>query len=386
MRILLGLRVDQAGDGDAEGKFLHCPRPRRVQGDEEGAGILRLTGSTPTVDRHLTDRPPRAPAGLGIAPAESSRHGTAVASVERLGKRYGRRQAVDGVSFEVNEQEVVGLLGPNGSGKTTILRVITGYLRPSQGTVRIDGFDVVRDGHQARARIGYVPENAPLYGHMRVDEFLHFMGRLRGLRGGALRRGMESARARLALEPVGDAVIGRLSRGYRQRVSIAQAVLNEPKLLVLDEPTNGLDPRQVIELRGLLRTLARDSAVLVTSHVLAEMERVADRVAILLDGRLLTVHHLAGAKRGASLRVRARANQADEVAAALSGLAGIDSVTREQPDGDLAGWRVEVSEAGAAPQVAATLCLAGIASVETVETASDLEELFLRLTASRALQ
>jgi ABC-2 type transport system ATP-binding protein len=344
-----------------------------------------LTGSTPTVDRHLTERPRLAPAGLGVAPAESSRHGIAVASVERLGKRYGRRQAVDGVSFEVNEREVVGLLGPNGSGKTTILRVITGYLRPSEGTVRIDGFDVVRDGHQARARIGYVPENAPLYGHMRVDEFLHFMGRLRGLRGGALRRGIESARARLALERVGDAVIGRLSRGYRQRVSIAQAVLNEPKLLVLDEPTNGLDPRQVIELRGLLRTLARDSAVLVTSHVLAEMERVADRVAILLDGRLLTVHHLAG-RRGASLRIRARADRADEVAAALSGLAGIDSVTREQPDGDLAGWRVEVSEAGAAPHVAATLCLAGIASVETVETASDLEELFLRLTASRALQ
>jgi ABC-2 type transport system ATP-binding protein len=266
------------------------------------------------------------------------------------------------------------------------LRVLTGYLRPSEGTVRIDGFDVVRDGRQARARVGYVPENAPLYGHMRVDEFLQFMGRLRGLRGPALRQGIESARARLALGPVGDVVIGRLSRGYRQRVSIAQAVLNEPKLLVLDEPTNGLDPRQIIELRGLLRTLARDSAVLVTSHILAEMERVADRVAILLDGRLLTVHHLAGPRRGAWLRVRARADRADEVAAALSGLPGIDGVTREEPGGTLAGWRVEVAEAGAVPHVAAALCLAGIASVETVEAASDLEELFLRLTASRALQ
>jgi ABC-2 type transport system ATP-binding protein len=130
-----------------------------------------LTGSAPTLDLHLTDRPRRASAGFGVAPAEGSRHGVAVASVERLGKRYGRRQAVNGVSFEVNEREVVGLLGPNGSGKTTILRVLTGYLRPSEGTVRIDGFDVVREGHQARARVGYVPENAPLYGHMRVDEF-----------------------------------------------------------------------------------------------------------------------------------------------------------------------------------------------------------------------
>lgn len=310
----------------------------------------------------------------------------AVASVERLGKRYGRRQAVDGVSFEVNEREVVGLLGPNGSGKTTILRVLTGYLRPSEGAVRIDGFDVISDGHQARARVGYVPENAPLYGHMRVDEFLHFMGRLRGMRGPALRRGVESARARLALEQVGDAVIGRLSRGYRQRVSIAQAVLNEPKLLVLDEPTNGLDPRQVIELRGLLRTLAEESAVLVTSHILGEMERVADRVAILLDGRLLAVHSLAGPGGGASLRVRALADRADEVAAVLSGLPGIGGVTREESGETLAGWRVEVADAGAAPRVAAALCLAGIASVETIEAAPRLEELFLRLTASRALQ
>jgi ABC-2 type transport system ATP-binding protein len=307
----------------------------------------------------------------------------AVVSIERLVKRYGRRSAVDGVSFEVNEREVVGLLGPNGSGKTTILRILTGYLRPSEGTVRIGGFDVIRDGQQARALVGYVPENAPLYGHMRVDEFLYFMGRLRGLRGQALRRRVESARGRLALDPVGDAVISRLSRGYRQRVSIAQAVLHEPKLLVLDEPTNGLDPRQVIELRGLLRTLAHDSAVLVTSHILAEMERVADRVAILLDGRLLTVHPLAG--RGALLRVRARADRADEVAAALSGLSGIESVTRDGPEGTLASWRVEVAAAGAASHVADALCLAGMASVETVEAASDLEELFLRLTASRAI-
>jgi ABC-2 type transport system ATP-binding protein len=344
-----------------------------------------LTSSTPTPDLDLTDRPRQASAGFGAAPADGSRHGVAVVSVERLGKRYGSRQAVDDVSFEVNEGEVVGLLGPNGSGKTTILRILTGYLRPSEGTVRIDGFDVVRDGHQARARVGYVPENAPLYDHMRVDEFLHFMGRLRGMRGPALRRAVESARARLALDPVGDAVIGRLSRGYRQRVSIAQAVLHEPKLLVLDEPTNGLDPRQVIELRGLLRTLAHDSAVLVTSHILAEMERLADRVAILLAGRLLSVHPLAGRRRGALLRVRTRADRANEVAAALSGLPGIGGVTREEPGGTLAGWRVEVAEAGAAPHVAAALCLAGIASVETVEAASDLEELFLRLTASRVV-
>ena len=309
----------------------------------------------------------------------------AVVSFEGLGKRYGRRQAVDDVTFEVNEREVVGLLGPNGSGKTTILRILTGYLRPSAGTVRIDGFDTVRDGHEARARVGYVPENAPLYGHMRVNEFLDFMGRLRGLQGPALRRGIEAARGRLALEAVGDMVIGRLSRGYRQRVSIAQAVLHEPKLLVLDEPTNGLDPRQIIELRGLLRTLAQDCAVLVTSHILGEMGHIADRVAILLDGRLLTVHPLAGPGRQVTLRVCARADAAAGVEAALTGVPGIAGVTRDDGDGDVAGWRVDAADGAALSRVAAVLRAAGFASVETVEAASDLEELFLRLTASKAV-
>lgn len=308
-----------------------------------------------------------------------------VVSVEGLKKCYGRRQALDGVSFEIHERELLGLLGPNGSGKTTILRILTGYLRPTAGTIRVDGLDVVRNGHEARARIGYVQENAPLYDHMRVNEFLAFMGRLRGLTRPALHRGIESARGRLALEAVGDVVIGRLSRGYRQRVSIAQAVLHEPKLLVLDEPTNGLDPRQIIELRGLLRTLAQDCAVLVTSHSLAEMERIADRVAILLDGRLLMVHSLDHREPGASFRVRVHADAAAGVAAVLSTMPAIAAVTAEEPGGTTVSWRVDAADAGAASRIAASLSSAGIASVETLEAASGLEELFLRLTASKAV-
>jgi ABC-2 type transport system ATP-binding protein len=184
----------------------------------------------------------------------------AVLSLNGLSKRFGARLAVDAVSFEVQEREVFGLLGPNGSGKSTILRLVTGYLYPTSGTVRVAGVDVVHDGRAARERIGYVPEDSPLYGHMRVAEFLAFMGRLRGIKGQALSR--------------------------------AQAVLHEPELLVLDEPSNGLDPRQIIELRGLLRHLAQDCAVLVTSHILTEIERTADRAAILLDGRLLTVEKI----------------------------------------------------------------------------------------------
>jgi ABC-2 type transport system ATP-binding protein len=217
---------------------------------------------------------------------------TPVLSLDRLTKRYGARLAVDAVSFDVDRHEVFGLLGPNGSGKSTILRLVTGYLSPTAGTAVVAGADI-RDGRAARRHIGYVPESAPLYGDMRVSELLQFMGRLRGLRGKAVHRAVDAAIEWLALSGVRDVIIERLSHGFRQRVSIAQAVLHEPALLVLDEPTNGLDPRQIIELRGLIRHLAQQSTVLVTSHVLAEVERVADRVAILLDGRLLTVQPIA---------------------------------------------------------------------------------------------
>jgi ABC-2 type transport system ATP-binding protein len=216
----------------------------------------------------------------------------AVLSLDRLSKRFGTRLAVDAVSFEVREREVFGLLGPNGSGKSTVLRLVTGYLYPTSGSVRVAGMDVVRDGRAARERIGYVPEDSPLYEDMRVVEFLAFMGRLRGITGQALDRAVDAAVERAALGSVRGVIIERLSRGYRQRVSLAQAVLHEPELLVLDEPSNGLDPRQIIELRGLLRHLAEDCTVLVTSHILAEIERTADRVAILLDGRLLTVEQI----------------------------------------------------------------------------------------------
>ena len=224
----------------------------------------------------------------------------AVLSLDGLSKRFGARLAVDAVSFEVREREVFGLLGPNGSGKSTILRLVTGYLRPTAGSARVAGFDVTRNGALARRRIGYVPESAPLYGHMRVAEFLAFMGKMRGLKGQSLARAIDGAVERLGLASVREAIIERLSHGYRQRVSLAQAVLHAPQLLVLDEPSNGLDPRQIIELRGLLRQLAQNCAVLVTSHILAEIERTADRVAILLDGKLLTVEEIGQAAAAAA--------------------------------------------------------------------------------------
>src|SRR5437870_15137 len=209
---------------------------------------------------------------------------------DQLSKRYGSCLAVDGVSFEVASGEVMGLLGPNGSGKTTILRMLTGYVCPSSGTAQVAGFDVVQEGLEARRYIGYVPEDVPLYTHMRVDEFLAFMGRLKGLARSPLYNSIAAVCKRLELSHVQHTAIGRLSRGYRQRVAIAQALLNNPPLLILDEPTNGLDPQQIIEMRELIRSLGGERTIVVTSHILGEIQRVADRVAILLAGQLLGVH------------------------------------------------------------------------------------------------
>jgi ABC-2 type transport system ATP-binding protein len=299
-------------------------------------------------------------------------------TLDGVTKLYGTHLAVDDVSFDVASGEIMGLLGPNGSGKTTILRILTGYLRPSTGTARVADFDIVRQGRAARGRVGYVPEDAPLYPNMRVDEFLTFMGRLRGVDGNRLRRALKLACERLTLERVRTTIIGRLSRGYRQRVSLAQALLHEPDLLVLDEPTNGLDPRQIIEFRGLIRMAAERCAVIVTSHSLGEIERVADRVAILLNGRLLAVHTL---DRAREVRVRVRADLASQVRLILTSTPGIENVVEEMAQDETTSWRVRIVGMPGADGLMSRICAAGIAVIELAEIQSDLEATFLALTA-----
>lgn len=310
---------------------------------------------------------------------------TPVIVADQLSKRYGARLAVDRVSFAVGAGEVVGLLGPNGSGKTTILRILTGYLRPSSGTARVAGFDVVEEGLQARRHVGYVPEDAPLYTNMRVEEFLAFMGRLKGLTGGALQDGIASICKHLALTSVRHLAIGKLSRGYRQRVAIAQALLNNPPLLILDEPTNGLDPRQIIEMRELIRTLATTHTVLVTSHILGEVEKVAHRVAILLDGRLLAVHTLGGPTAVRHLRLTVRGLPAAQVHACLLAVPGVAEVTREgEAQGAVADYLVRVSSAHLAESLAVALVAHGFGVLAMQEARVDLESVFLQLTGAEA--
>jgi ABC-2 type transport system ATP-binding protein len=214
-------------------------------------------------------------------------------TLEHVTKRYGSVAAVRDITLQVARGEVLGLLGPNGSGKTTLLRLLSGYLAPSSGRLWVAGYDTVRQSMAARRRVGYVPEALPLYTHMRVHEFLTFMGRLRQVPAAAIAAAVHDVSARVQVQEVLRAPIRTLSRGYRQRVAIAQALLHQPEVLLLDEPTNGLDPRQIIETRHLIRSLAGTCTVVMSSHILSEVERSADRVAILLRGHLLGVQDLA---------------------------------------------------------------------------------------------
>jgi ABC-2 type transport system ATP-binding protein len=212
-----------------------------------------------------------------------------VVELENVTKRYGAFTAVRDVTLSVGAGEILGLLGPNGSGKTTIIRMLTGAHTPSRGRLTVAGFDTVQQPLEARRRIGYVPESHPLYDHMRVREFLAFMANLRGVEPRAVPAAVGEVVESIALGEVLSAPIRTLSRGYRQRVAIAQALVHRPDVLVLDEPTNGLDPRQIIETRNLIRGLAGRCTVIMSSHILTEIARIVDRVAILLRGRLLTV-------------------------------------------------------------------------------------------------
>jgi len=210
-----------------------------------------------------------------------------------VSKRYGSTVALASLDLEINRGEVFGLLGPNGSGKTTFIRLLAGYLLPTAGRLEICGCDAVAQSLQARRLIGYVPEAAPVYGYMRVREFLAFMARLRGMTGRAVADAVDRVIAALALQSVADRPTRTLSRGFRQRTAIAQALVHDPELLILDEPANGLDPRQIIEVRDLIRSLAGRHTVLMSSHVLGEVAKTADRVGVLLDGRLRGVRAMA---------------------------------------------------------------------------------------------
>ena len=202
-------------------------------------------------------------------------------------RAYGNSLALKGISTEIRRGEIVGFLGPNGAGKTTTMKLLTGYITPTSGTITVDGLDVVRDSVEIRRRIGYLPENAPVYHDMTVAEYLSFMGAARGLSGGDLSAAVDRTAGLCGLDGRMNQGIGTLSKGYRQRVGLAQALIHDPPILVLDEPTTGLDPNQIVEIRSMIKEIGAEKTVILSTHILPEVEATTDRVLIISDGQIV---------------------------------------------------------------------------------------------------
>jgi ABC-2 type transport system ATP-binding protein len=218
--------------------------------------------------------------------------------VAKLSKRYGELSAVRDVSFTAAAGQILGFLGPNGAGKTTTMRIITGFLPATSGTVRVAGFDVFEQSTEVRRRIGYLPENPPLYNDMAVSAYLRFVARLKGMARNELDGAIERVVHTCGLGEVRDRLLGHLSKGYRQRVGLAQAMIHDPPVLVLDEPTIGLDPRQIRDIRALIRTLGGKRTVVLSTHILSEVSEVCDKVVIINDGRIVVEDQLPNLTRG----------------------------------------------------------------------------------------
>lgn len=207
-------------------------------------------------------------------------------SVQQLTKAYGHVLAVDRISFEVDKGQIVGFLGPNGAGKSTTLKMLTCYLPPTSGTATVNGYDIFHQSHEVREHLGYLPENTPLYTEMKVEEYLDFRGRLRGMPRDQRRKRIDYVVERCWLQAVRKRVIGHLSKGYRQRVGLADALLHNPAVLILDEPTVGLDPTQIRESRKLIKDLGGDHTILLSTHILPEVEAICDRAVVIASGRI----------------------------------------------------------------------------------------------------
>src|ERR1700723_2221207 len=217
-------------------------------------------------------------------------------------KRYARTLAVDHISFEVKKGQIVGFLGPNGAGKTTTMRILTCFLPPSEGSANVAGFDVLKQPMEVKKRIGYLPETPPVYQEMEVQEYLTFVGKLKGMSGQSLANRVTEVAGRCAVADVRTKLIGKLSKGYRQRVGLAQAIIHNPEVLILDEPTAGLDPKQINETRDLIKSLAGDHTIILSTHILPEVEQICEQVIIINKGRLVatdSVRNLQARARGA---------------------------------------------------------------------------------------
>lgn len=305
--------------------------------------------------------------------------------VQNLTKYFGPTLAVDDVSFKVERGEIIGLLGPNGSGKTTIMRILTGFFPPTDGKAYIAGLDVGEHSLEIRRRIGYLPENMVLYPDLSVQALLEFGARVKGLTGKTARARIDFAVDKCGLEEVRRKLIGRLSKGYRQRAGIAQAVLSDPEVLILDEPTVGLDPKQVVEIRDLIRSLAGHSTVLLSTHILPEVNVTCRRVVIIDRGRIVaqdTPEVLTAKLQGGDQTMVTVVGPREEVQNALAALPDVDRVEERahESGGNLSSFIVYSSKGDAVRSaVAAAVVGKGWNLLEVKPVALSLEDLFMRL-------
>ena len=306
--------------------------------------------------------------------------------VENLTKRYGRAVAVDGISFKVQRGEILGFLGPNGAGKTTTMRILTCYLPPTEGKAWVAGYDVFEDPLEVKKRVGYIPETPPLYPDMDVQSFLDFCARIKGLPAGERRTRIDEAMEKCRVGDVRGKLIGRLSKGYRQRVGLAQAILANPDVLILDEPTAGLDPKQIIETRELIKGLGGSHTIILSTHILPEVSMTCGRVVIIAKGRVVAedtpdnlTHRLKGA---ATLRLEARGGQPGEMEEAVKLVPGVAAVRAEARDGATALFVDAESGRDLRAELARCVVQKGWDLLALQPVGMSLEEIFLHLTTA----
>ncbi|RKY65417.1 MAG: hypothetical protein DRP99_00130 [Candidatus Latescibacterota bacterium] len=306
--------------------------------------------------------------------------------VEGLTKYYGRSPvpAIEDVTFRVEKGEILGFLGPNGAGKTTTMRIITGYFPPSRGTARVAGYDVMEDPTEVKKRVGYLPEHPPLYNDMTVEGFLNFVADIKGLDRSKKKLRIGEVAERCGLDEVMDVRIGKLSKGYRQRVGVAQALVHDPEVLILDEPTIGLDPKQVVEVRNLIKSLAGERTVILSTHILPEVSMTCGRVVIINKGRVVaedTPENLTARLRGVrTIFVEAR-GPADGIEKVLREVPDVKEVRHEGSEDGTHRFVVESTlEKDVRAQLASSVVSGGFQLLELRPVGMSLEDIFLQLT------
>jgi len=305
-------------------------------------------------------------------------------TIEGLCKDYGPRSAIRDLSFEVRQGEVLGFLGPNGAGKTTTMTIITSFMPPTSGRVSVMGFDTVKDSLQARRCIGYLPENNPLYNDFTVESFLTFVAGAKGVKSDRRQARVRGVMQDCGLKEVGQRLIGRLSKGFRQRVGLAQALINDPPVLILDEPTIGLDPRQIYEIRHLIKDVARERTIILSSHILPEVSQLCDRVAIINHGGIVAIDRpenlKAGLREHTSISVRV-GQDAEKAARAISTVSGVINAVPDK-DGLLAIDALRDTDLR--PDIVRALVAADIDVFEITRRDLSLEEIFMHLITEEA--